>query len=108
MKGVSLLFACYGNPLTDPPCQRCPGHAAAFCLSLISQYPLQVLASVCEWDGQALPALRAPADLRVRLVREGNRRRVWQGNDRGVAVRGGSIPGIDRAGEARRHRLGVL
>src|SRR5215831_6669326 len=100
---VSLHLRCNGQtlPALPRPCFRLR-------LSLTSQYHRQALAGVCEWNGQALPALSPPADLLVRLVREVNSRRVWQCNDSGVAVRDGSIPGVYHAGEARRHRLGVL
>ena len=69
-------------------------------LSLTSQYHRQALTGIFEWNGQTFPPLRPPAYLLVRLVDEVNSGRIWESNDGGVAVYGGVVPGVYRAGKA--------
>src|SRR5215831_7119361 len=77
-------------------------------LSLTSQYHRQALTGIFEWNGQTFPPLRPPAYVRVRLVDEVNSGRIWESNDGGVAVYGDVVPGVDRAGKARRYAIKPL
>src|SRR5262245_63987149 len=81
----------------------CAGVLESIGLSWTSQYHRQALTGIFEWNGQTFPPLRPPAYLLVRLVDEVNSGRIGEGNDGGVAVYGGIIPGVYRAGEARRY-----
>ena len=63
---------------------------------------------IFEWNGQTFPPLRPLAYLLVRLVDEVNSGRIWEGNDGGVAVYGGVVPGVYRAGKASRYELKPL
>src|SRR5262245_55571789 len=77
-------------------------------LSLTSQYHRQALTGISQWNGQTFPPLRPPAYVRVRLVDEVNSGRIWESNDGGVTVYGGVVPGVDRAGKARRYEIKPL
>ena len=75
---------------------------------MTSQYHRQALTGIFKWHGQTFPPLRPSAYVRVRLGDEVNSGRIWERNDGGVAVSGGVVPGVDRAGKARRYAIKPL
>src|SRR5499427_6090719 len=96
-KGHTQMADESGRPVT-PSYRQARGRKQLW-LSSPAQYHREACTGLCEWHGQTFAPRRPPADLCVWLVREGNGRGTGEGNHRGGAVRGGSVPGVDRVGE---------